>query len=84
MYSMHTKYVLWTNVGKLVATVVVMIWNFVIRKWLLDDTHTNAMNRLRKSENRLSQEELEAKWENSFSHRLGLWSLAHTPEGWPK
>ena len=56
MYSMHTKYVLWTN----------------------------AMNRLRKSENRLSQEELEAKWENSFSHRLGLWSLAHTPEGWPK
>ena len=84
MYSMHTKYVLWTNVGKLVATVVVMIWNFVIRKWLLDDTHTNAMNRLRKSENRLSQEELEAKWENSFSHRLGLWSLAHTPEGWPQ
>ena len=84
MYSMHTRYVLWTNVGKLVATVVVMIWNFVIRKWLLDDTHTNAMNRLRKSENRLSQEELEAKWENSFSHRLGLWSLAHTPEGWPK
>lgn len=51
MYSMHTKYVLWTDVGKLVATVVVMIWNFVIRKWLLDDTHTNAMNRLRKSEN---------------------------------
>ena len=42
------------------------------------------MNRLRKSENRLSQEELEAKWEDSFSHRLGLWSLAHTPEGWPK
>ena len=30
MYSMHTKYVLWTNVGKLVATVVVMIWNFVM------------------------------------------------------
>ncbi|RFT35571.1 sugar translocase, partial [Bifidobacteriaceae bacterium NR017] len=31
-------YVLRTNIGKLVATVVVAVWNFVIRKWLLDDT----------------------------------------------
>ena len=55
-----------------------------IRKWLLDDTHTNAMNRLKSAENRLNAEELEAKWQNSFSHKLGIWSLEHTPKGWPK
>ena len=82
MYTMHTQYVIWTNVGKLVATAVVMVWNFVIRKWLLDDTHTNAMNRLKSADKRLTQEELDAKWEKSFSHRLGLWSLSHTPKGW--
>ncbi len=46
--------------------------------------HTNAMNRLRKADNRLTPEELEAKWQNSFSHKLGIWSLEHTPNGWPK
>ena len=70
--------------GKLIATAVVMVWNFVTRKWLLDDTHTNATNRLKKKENRLTPEQLEAKWENSFSHKLGVWSLEHTPKGWPK
>ena len=70
--------------GKLVATAVVMVWNFLIRKWLLDDTHTNAMNRLKSAENRLTAEELEAKWQSSFSHKLGEWSLEHTPKGWPK
>lgn len=29
-------YLIRTNIGKLIATVVVAIWNFVIRKWLLD------------------------------------------------
>ena len=29
-------YVIYTNGGKIVATVVVAVWNFVIRKWLLD------------------------------------------------
>ena len=33
---------------------------------------------------RLTPEQLEAKWENSFSHKLGVWSLEHTPKGWPK
>jgi hypothetical protein len=80
--SQSAQYVLRTNAGKLVATAVVMVWNFVIRKWLLDDTHTNAMNRLKGESNRLTQEELDSKWESSFSHRLGLWSLAHTPKGW--
>jgi hypothetical protein len=80
--SQSAQYVLRTNAGKLVATAVVMVWNFVIRKWLLDDTHTNAMNRLKSESNRLTQKELTAQWESSFSHRLGLWSLAHTPKGW--
>lgn len=80
--SQHFEYMIRTNVGKLVATAVVMVWNFVIRKWLLDNTRTNAMNRLRRSDNRLTQEELDAKWENSFSHKLGVWSLQHTPKGW--
>lgn len=80
--SQHLEYLFRTNIGKLVATVVVGIWNFVIRKWLLDDTHTNAMNRLRSQDKVLSEEELEAKWEKSFSHRLGMWSIEHTPKGW--
>lgn len=82
--SQHAEYLLRTNIGKIVATVVVAIWNFVIRKWLLDDTHTNAMNRLKRADNRLTAEQLEEKWQNSFSHKLGVWSLAHTPKGWPK
>ena len=82
--SQSAEYLIRTNVGKLIATAVVMVWNFVTRKWLLDDTHTNATNRLKKKENRLTPEQLEAKWENSFSHKLGVWSLEHTPKGWPK
>ncbi|PKA94106.1 putative flippase GtrA [Bifidobacterium psychraerophilum DSM 22366] len=34
--SMHGTYVLYTNIAKIVATVIVSIWNFIIRKWLLD------------------------------------------------
>ena len=51
--SQSAEYLIRTNVGKLIATAVVMVWNFVTRKWLLDDTHTNATNRLKKKENRL-------------------------------
>lgn len=32
----HPRYALYANIGKLVATVIVAVWNFVIRKWLLD------------------------------------------------
>ena len=46
--SQSTEYLIRTNVGKLIATAVVMVWNFLTRKWLLDDTHTNAMNRCAK------------------------------------
>lgn len=84
MITQHAEYMLRTNIGKLVATAVVMVWNFMIRKWLLDDTHTNAMNRLKRADSRLTPEQLEAKWEKSFSHRLGMWSLEHTPAGWRK
>ncbi|BDR53604.1 sugar translocase [Bombiscardovia nodaiensis] len=34
--TMHAKYVLYSNGAKIAATVIVAIWNFIIRKWLLD------------------------------------------------
>ena len=61
----------------LVASVIAIIAAVLI-------TAKVTTNRLKKKENRLSPEELEAKWENSFSHKLGVWSLEHTPKGWPK
>lgn len=62
-------YVLRTNIGKLVATVVVAVWNFVIRKWLLDDTKSK-------------QPDYVSEKDTSFAHRLGQWSLNHAPKGW--
>ena len=62
-------YVLRTNIGKLIATVVVAVWNFVIRKWLLDDTKSKKPGYV-------------AEEDTSFAHRLGEWSLNHTPKGW--
>lgn len=82
IHTDHARYVLLTNIGKIVATVVVAVWNFVIRKWLLDDTHTNAMNRLRTGDNKLSAQELEEKRNRSFAHKLGMWSIEHAPFGW--
>lgn len=79
----HAAYTLRTNIGKIIATVVVALWNFVIRKWLLDDTHTHAMAKLGNGK-QLSQTELDERWKNSFSYKLGKWSLEHTPQGWPK
>lgn len=82
--SDHAAYTLRTNVGKIIATVVVALWNFVIRKWLLDNTRTHAMARLRAGGRALSQKQLDERWERSLSHRLGVWSLEHTPKGWPR
>lgn len=82
IHTQHARYVLFTNIGKLVATVVVAVWNFIIRKWLLDDTHTNAMNRLRSGDRKLDEAEMQARRDRSFSHRLGVWSLEHSPFGW--
>lgn len=58
-------YVLRTNIGKLIATVVVAVWNFIIRKWLLDDTKSQKPGYV-------------AEEDTSFAHRLGMWSLKHT------
>ena len=52
-------YALYTNGGKITATVVVAVWNFVIRKWLLDAPKDGSID------------------ENSFSHKLGVWSLKY-------
>ena len=62
-------YMLRTNIGKLIATVVVAVWNFVIRKWLLDDTKSQ-------------KPDYDASKDNTFAHKLGEWSLSHTPKGW--
>lgn len=62
-------YMLRTNIGKLIATVVVAVWNFVIRKWLLDDTKSQ-------------KPDYDAAKDNTFAHKLGEWSLGHTPKGW--
>ena len=42
--AQHDRYTLYTTIGKLVATVVVAVWNFGIRKWLLDDTPASRSN----------------------------------------
>ncbi|WP_125963805.1 GtrA family protein [Bifidobacterium dolichotidis] len=80
--TQHAEYVLCTNIGKIVATFVVAVWNFIIRKIFLDDTHTAMMSKLQKKGNTFTEEELEAKWERSLSHRIGMWSIEHTPKGW--
>ena len=68
-----TIYVFRTNIGKFVATVVVAVWNFVIRKWLLDDT---------KSQKSKDVDSGVAEEDTSFAHKLGMWSLKNTPKGW--
>ena len=82
MITQHAEYLLRTNIGKFVATGVVAIWNFIIRKWLLDDKHTDALNHLRPGSRRLTQEQLDERRRNSFAHRLGAWSVEHSPKGW--
>lgn len=52
------RYSIYTNVGKVFATVVVAVWNFCVRKWLLDAPSGDG-----------------AKNTNSFSHKIGMWSL---------
>lgn len=84
MITQHAAYVLRTNIGKIVATGVVAVWNFIIRKWFLDDTNNHAFNELRTPGSRLSPEQLDTRRKQSFSHKLGRWSLTHTPKGWPK
>ncbi|MEE1295517.1 MAG: GtrA family protein [Bifidobacterium sp.] len=81
-WTQHAEYLLRTNIGKLVSTVIVAVWNFIIRKWLLDDTHAENMAALHAKGDTAAEEALEAKWEKSFAHKLGMWSIEHTPAGW--
>lgn len=80
----HMAYLLRSNIGKLIATVVVMVWNFVTRKWLLDDSATVKIKQLRAEGKTAEADALETKRKNSFAYKLGIWSLEHTPKGWPK
>ncbi|OZG67781.1 sugar translocase [Bifidobacterium aquikefiri] len=66
VYTMHSTYILYTNIGKVVATVVVAVWNFIIRKVFLDAPNSTI------SASRL---------ERSLSHRIGRWSMNHNPFG---
>lgn len=63
--SQHGIYILYTNIGKLIATVIVSVWNFGTRKWLLDAPR-------------------EGKETSPLATKIGAWSLAHTPKGWPR
>jgi len=60
----HARYELFSNLGMLVATVIVAIWNFLVRKILLDKPAPGHEN------------------DNTLAHRLGVWSLHHTPQNW--
>lgn len=64
VYTMHGTYVLYTNIGKVVATVVVAIWNFIIRKVFLDAP---------------SSDKSAQRQQRSLSHRIGVWSIEHDP-----
>ncbi|MDF7664397.1 GtrA family protein [Bifidobacterium sp. ESL0763] len=79
----HGMYVLRTNIGKIVATVVVAIWNFIIRKWLLDD-HSDHSDQAGKdgkaAESATSGTSGTAR--RTFAQKLGEWSIEHTPKGW--
>lgn len=86
------KYQLLSNAGKIVATVIVAVWNFVIRKWLLDasvdDDHDPSGLQSGSAEQsgagvQAASGEQEER-NTTFARRLGLWSLQHTPKGWPQ
>lgn len=64
LHTNHARYILYSNIGMLVATVIVAVWNFAVRKILLDKPAPGKEN------------------ENTLAHRLGVWSMAHTPKGW--
>ncbi|MCO6558766.1 MAG: GtrA family protein [Bifidobacterium sp.] len=76
----HGMYVLRTNIGKIVATFVVAIWNFVIRKWLLDD-HSAEKGESAGSASAAASS-TSAPERKTFAQKLGEWSIAHTPKGW--
>jgi putative flippase GtrA len=60
----HGTVVLMTNVAKIVATIIVSVWNFFSRKFTIDAPRTGHEN------------------DNTFAHRVGLWSLTHGMSPW--
>lgn len=64
VHTMHEKYALYTSIGKIIATIVVAIWNFIIRKVFLDAP---------------SSTKSAGRQQRSISHRIGMWSLNHDP-----
>lgn len=60
----HGTVVLMTNVAKIVATIIVSVWNFFSRKLTIDAPRTGHEN------------------DNTFAHRIGLWSLTHGMSPW--
>ncbi|MDF7666159.1 GtrA family protein [Bifidobacterium sp. ESL0745] len=90
--AQHAMYVLRTNIGKIVATVVVAIWNFVIRKWLLDDRSGQNGGTKQQAESgsgvssgattSAAASTNSAAKRKTFAQKLGEWSIAHTPKGW--
>lgn len=90
--TQHGLYILRSNIGKLVATVVVAIWNFIIRKWLLDNrsavgssaSETSVVEDAAASGNAAGSDESAIPISNrkTFAQKLGEWSIVHSPKGW--
>jgi putative flippase GtrA len=90
--AQHGVYILRSNIGKLVATVVVAIWNFIIRKWLLDNHSAAGSSTSEKSDAESAAASgsgvgsdgptVGAPARKTFAQKLGEWSIAHTPKGW--
>lgn len=62
--STHGFIVLMTNIAKIVATIIVGVWNFFSRKFTIDAPRQGHEN------------------DNTFAHRIGVWSLTHGPAKW--
>lgn len=62
--SSHGFIVLMTNIAKIIATIIVGVWNFFSRKFTIDAPRVGHEN------------------DNTFAHRVGIWSLTHTPSRW--
>ncbi|WEV41844.1 GtrA family protein [Bifidobacterium sp. ESL0682] len=80
--TQHGMYILRTNIGKIVATVVVAVWNFIIRKWLLDDRSGQKASAEKQSESGNPESKMSAPKRKTFAQKLGEWSITHTPKGW--
>ena len=62
--SSHGFIVLMTNIAKIVATILVSVWNFFSRKFTIDAPRPGHEN------------------DDTFAHRIGIWSLTHGPSRW--